>query len=119
MEKKRDSAGKFVRREERPDPNFTAHPVGLTDIPLNDPDYHYRVVGKDDPNRVGIHRDLEYGVAKENQTTVVMGCKKEVRERRAKAAREKSEKRLAPYEGTEDGMTSSIKQEKSDLGFDD
>lgn len=68
------------KKEQRPDAVEDGGKV-VSNIGLDNPDYHYRIVGRDsrlkDFDRVGKHKDLGYKVVKENERTVVMACKKE------------------------------------------
>jgi hypothetical protein len=80
-----------ARREQRPEQfkNSTK-----AEIPANDPNYHYRIVSKEDDvkDRVEHHRDLGYGIAKSNNRAILMGCKKEDHEQRQREAKQRADR---------------------------
>jgi hypothetical protein len=88
-----------MRKEQRPTPkNSTSKP----ELPLNDPNYHYRIVSKEDEtaDRVAYHRNLGYGVAHEDARSLTMAVRKEDHEQRQREAAERArrvrDEKLAP-----------------------
>lgn len=67
------------RREQRPDPVADIQGRAGREVPLGDPNYHYRIVSLEGEvgERVNYHRDLGYGIAKETNRYAVMGCKRD------------------------------------------
>ena len=83
-----------VRREQRPDPVADIRGSGTTEVPLDDPSFHYRIVNleKDTEERVDYHRDIGYGVAKRTNRYTVMRCRKEEYEKRQAEAIARSDR---------------------------
>lgn len=117
MSKDRDSKGQFTaRREQRPDGFHALKAQARGDIPEDDPNYHYRLVGNEG-DRVGHHKDYGYGMVKAMSGMTLMACKKEEREARERASQLKSEEFLAPY-GKEGEDSLSIEKTRG-LSTDD
>lgn len=80
-----------LRREQPPQ---ATESISKTDLPLNDPDYHYRVVSKEDDtaHRVDYHKGLGYGVAHEGDRQITMGCLREEHEQRQQEAKQRADR---------------------------
>ena len=80
------------RKEQRPDPVHDTKATGRAELPLDDPNYHYRIVSKEHETRerVSYHKDKGYGVAKETNRHVVMACKKDEHDARQRESVERS-----------------------------
>ena len=106
------------RKEQRPD-NLTDGGKTVSSIGLNNPDYNYRIVGKDknlqDYDRIGRHKDLGYEVVKENSRTVVMACPKEAHERRLKERSDKANRNMDAAVRASISGDGSIKLNNSDF----
>ena len=65
-----------ARREQRPDPVVDSKAISKAEIPMGDPEFHYRIVSaeKETEGRVEYHRDKGYRVAKQTNRFAVMGC---------------------------------------------
>ena len=73
-----------TRREQRPDPLEDSKGLIGREVPIDDPNYHYRIVSLENETseRIAYHRDLGYGIAKETNRFAVMGCRREEHELR-------------------------------------
>lgn len=97
-----------LRREERPDVTAPAKSGMRPGVPMNDPNYNYRLVPKHvvpnekNEDRMNYHTDLGYGIARETDQGYVMGCKKDERDAREKAAQQKSERNIGAYDRSGD-----------------
>jgi hypothetical protein len=71
-----------------------------TDVALNDPDYHYRIVSKETSERIAYHKELGYGVAHDSGRALTMGVRRDEHEKRQREALERAgrirEQRLDP-----------------------
>lgn len=79
------------RREQRPEPKKS---TTRAELPLNDPNYHYRVVSKEDEtaDRVAYHKELGYGIAHETNRQLTMACPRDEHEVRQAEARNKADR---------------------------
>ncbi len=96
---------KQQRKEEKPElVNETGH--GKTDVPMDDPNYHYRIVSKEDGvgDRIEHHKGMGYGVAKHGSRSLVMGCKKDEHEKRQQQALERADRMRASSLPRTDGL---------------
>ncbi len=78
------------RKEQRPEPKS----ITKAELPMNDPNYHYRILSKEDEtrDRVAYHRELGYGKAKESDRQIVMACKRDEHEQRQQEAKERADR---------------------------
>ena len=76
------------RKEQKPDPVRDAKQIGKSDVPMDDPNYHYRIVSKEPEtrDRIGYHKEMGYGKVKETDRQIVMACRKDEHEQRQKDA---------------------------------
>ncbi|HXH61623.1 MAG TPA: hypothetical protein VNI20_09725 [Fimbriimonadaceae bacterium] len=82
------------RREQRPDPVADTKSVARGSVPVDDPNYHYRIVSleQETQERVDYHRDRGYGVAKQTNRFAVMGCPRDEYERRQRESLERADR---------------------------
>ena len=87
---------KTDRKEQRPDSMTDGKMECIADFPLDDPNYHYRIVSKwsAPEGRVGKHKTKGYKVVAEDDVNYVMACDKDKYEARQAASMAKSENRL-------------------------
>ena len=77
------------RREQKPESQPTKT---KTELPLNDPNYHYRIVSKekDTSDRVAYHKELGYGIAHDSGRALTMAVHKDEHEKRRREAIERA-----------------------------
>ena len=87
-----------LKKEQRPDSTYDGGKIVNESIGLDNPDFHYRKVGKDptlkDFGRIGKHKDLGYVIVKENERDVVMACPKTEFEARQEQKNAKNDRML-------------------------
>lgn len=96
---------KQQRREEKPE-LIDEQGQAKADVPMDDPNYHYRIVSKEDgvTDRVEHHKGMGYGVAKHGSRSLVMGCKREEHEQRQKESLERADRMRASSLPRTDGL---------------
>lgn len=91
----RNTAGQFApRREIRPDDLQMGVATDVSEIPNNDPGYHYRWVGKDDMEGLAKRREQGYEIAFNAYRRVRVGLPKDVAEERTRASQKMSTDRV-------------------------
>jgi hypothetical protein len=85
---------KEQRKEQEPE---TKKSKSKSDLPLGDPNYHYRIVSKEDDtaHRVDYHKGLGYGVAHEGDRQVTMACSRDDHEQRQSEAKKRADRMRA------------------------
>lgn len=93
------------RKEEKPE-LVSEKGQGKTDVPMDDPNYHYRIVSKEHEvnDRIEHHKDMGYGIAKRCGRHLVMGCKRDEHEQRQKDALERADRMRASSLPRTDGL---------------
>lgn len=90
-------AGK-LKKEQAPDARMDITGE-VSKIGLDNPEYHYRIVGKDAAlknfNRIGRHKSMGYELVAEDDVKAVMAVKKDVFEARHQARMNEANSRLA------------------------
>ena len=84
-------------KDRKEQPPQQGESISKPDLPLGDPNYHYRVVSKEDEtaHRVGYHKSLGYGVAHESDRQITMACKKDEHEQRQSEAKQRADRMRA------------------------
>lgn len=80
-----------IRREQPP---VQGESNTKAELSLGDPNYHYRVVSKEDDtaHRVDYHKSLGYGVAHEGDRQITMACRKDEHEQRQSEAKRRADR---------------------------
>ena len=109
------------KNEQRPDAVQDGGKV-TSKIGLNDPNYHYRIVGKDkqlqDYDRIGKHKDMGYTIVKENNRNVVMACPKDEFEARQAKKLEKANRNMDAAVRASMGGDGTVSVHNSDFQFE-
>jgi hypothetical protein len=105
MSRPEQNMSKRLRKEEKPElVNEKGH--GKADLPMDDPNYHYRIVSKEHEvsDRVEHHKGIGYGVAKHGSRHIVMACKREEHEQRQQEAMRRADRMRSPSLPSGDGL---------------